>query len=76
MAERRSSEGEDCGAEIDGSAAEFGRELSVSKHTIYGWKAKCRGSDGGGSAASMATGGSGRAVEEAGGGFKFGYRRR
>jgi len=47
MAKRKYSEVEMIGAlkqmEAGRSAAEVGRELGVSKHTIYAWKAKYGG---------------------------------
>src|ERR1041384_7199193 len=52
MAKRKYSEVEMIGAlkqmEAGRSAAEVGRELGVSKHTVYAWKAKYGGMTGGG----------------------------
>ena len=49
MAKRKYSEVEMIGAlkqlEAGRTAGEIGRELGVSKHTIYGWKAKYGGMD-------------------------------
>ena len=49
MAKRKYSEVEMIGAlkqmEAGRSAAEVGRELGVSKHTVYAWKAKYGGMD-------------------------------
>ena len=60
MAKRKYSEVEMIEAlkqmEAGRPAAEVGRELGVSKHTIYAWKAKYGGMRGG-SAAAAATGG-------------------
>ena len=55
MSRRRYSEGEMIGAlkqmEAGRSAAHVGREMGVSKHTVYAWKSKYGGMSVGESAA-------------------------
>src|ERR1043165_2596062 len=71
MAKRKYSEVEMIGAlkqmEAGRSAAEVGRELGVSKHTVYAWKAKYGGMTVGGAQRARQLGGENRRGKETGG---------
>src|SRR5256885_3706818 len=76
MTKRKYSEVEMIGAlkqmEAGRSAAEVGRELGVSKHTVYAWKAKYGGRRVGGAQRPKKPGDEKRGVEKAGGGLRLG----
>jgi putative transposase len=76
MARRKYSEVEMIGAlkqlEAGRSAAEVGREMGVSKHTIYAWKAQYGGMTVGEAQRLRQLEDEKGAAEKAGGGFEFG----